>query len=57
MENIIPQATAISIQEAAFSGDHKRLKSQLQMMLTQSVSFFDTAAAGDTDWTESRKKL
>lgn len=29
MENIIPQATAISIQEAAFSGDHKRLKSQL----------------------------
>ena len=43
MENIIPQATAISIQEAAFSGDHKRLKSQLQMLLTQSVSFFDTA--------------
>lgn len=43
MENIIPQATAISIQEAAFSGDHKRLKSQLQLMLTQSVSFFDTA--------------
>lgn len=42
MENMIPQATAISIQEAAFSGDHKRLKSQLQMMLTQSVSFFDT---------------
>ena len=35
MENIIPQAT--------FSGDHKRLKSQLQMLLTQSVSFFDTA--------------
>ena len=28
MENIIPQATAISIQEATFSGDHKRLKSQ-----------------------------
>ena len=43
MENIIPQATVISIQEAAFSGDHKRLRSQLQMMLTQSVSFFDTA--------------
>lgn len=43
MENIIPQATAISIQEATFSGDHKRLKSQLQMLLTQSVSFFDTA--------------
>lgn len=39
MENIIPQATAISIQEATFSGDHKRLKSQLQMLLTQSVSF------------------
>lgn len=43
MENIIPQATAISIQETTFSGDHKRLKSQLQMLLTQSVSFFDTA--------------
>ena len=27
MENIIPQATAISIQVATFSGDHKRLKS------------------------------
>ncbi|MFR1764615.1 PD-(D/E)XK nuclease domain-containing protein, partial [Waltera sp.] len=43
MENIIPQATAISIQEVTFSGDYKRLKSQLQMLLTQSVSFFDTA--------------
>lgn len=39
MENIIPQATAISIQEVTFSGDYKRLKSQLQMLLTQSVSF------------------
>ena len=43
MENIIPQATAISIQEATFSGDHKRLKAKLQMLLTQSVIFFDTA--------------
>lgn len=32
MENMIPQATAISIQEAAFSGDHKRLKSQAHQL-------------------------
>lgn len=43
LENLIPQSTAISIQEAIFSGDHNRLKKQLQTLLLQSVSSFDTA--------------
>ena len=43
MENIIPQATAISIQEAIFSGNQEKLKTCIQTMLTQSVSCFDTA--------------
>ena len=40
---MIPQSTAIAIQEAIFSGDNHRLKTQIQMLLTQSVSSFDTA--------------
>lgn len=43
MENIIPQTTAISIQEAIFSGNQEKLKTCIQTMLTQSVSCFDTA--------------
>ena len=43
LENLIPQSTAISIQEAVFSGDNERLKKQIQTLLTQSVSSFDTA--------------
>lgn len=43
LENMIPQSTAISIQEALFSGDNARLKTQIQTLLTQSVSSFDTA--------------
>ena len=43
LENLIPQSTAISIQEAIFSGDNMRLKAQIQTLLTQSVSSFDTA--------------
>ena len=43
LENLIPQSTAISIQEAIFSGDNMRLKTQIQTLLTQSVSSFDTA--------------
>lgn len=43
LEKLIPQSTAISVQEAIFSGDTVRLKSQIQTLLTQSVSFFDTA--------------
>lgn len=43
MEYMIPQSTAISIQEAIFSGDNILLKKQIQTLLTRSVSFFDTA--------------
>lgn len=43
LNNIIPQPTAISIQEAIFSGDHMKLKKLIQTLLTQSVSSFDTA--------------
>lgn len=43
LENLIPPSTAISIQEAIFSGDYARLKTQIQTLLTQSVSSFDTA--------------
>lgn len=43
LENLIPRSTAISIQEAIFSGDNARLKAQIQTLLMQSVSSFDTA--------------
>ena len=43
LNNIIPQPTAISIQEAIFSGDNGKLKKMFQTLLTQSVSSFDTA--------------
>lgn len=43
LNNIIPQPTAISIQEAIFSGDNEKLKTAVQTLLTQSVSSFDTA--------------
>ncbi len=43
LDDIIPQPIAISIQEAIFSGDHVKLKEQIQNLLTQSVSSFDTA--------------
>ena len=43
LENLIPQSTAISVQEAIFSGDNARLKAQIQTLLMQSVSSFDTA--------------
>lgn len=43
LENLIPQSTAISIQEAIFSGYNARLKAQIQTLLMQSVSSFDTA--------------
>lgn len=42
LNNIIPQPTAISIQEAIFSGDNKKLQKLIQTLLTQSVSSFDT---------------
>ena len=43
LENMIPQPTAIAVQEAIFSSDNARLKAQIQTLLTQSVSCFDTA--------------
>lgn len=43
LNNIFPQSTAVSIQEAIFSGDNKKLKDSIQTLLTQSVSSFDTA--------------
>ena len=43
LNNIIPQPTAISIQEAIFSGDKQKLQKLIQTLLTQSVSFFDAA--------------
>ena len=43
LNNIIPQPTAISIQEAIFSGDKQKLQKLIQTLLTQSVSFFDGA--------------
>ncbi len=43
LHHLFPQPTAISIQEAIFSGDNKKLKKLIQTLLTQSVSSFDTA--------------
>lgn len=43
LNHIIPQPIGISIQEAIFSGDKKRLKELIQTLLTQSVSSFDAA--------------
>lgn len=43
LDHIIPQPTAVSIQEAIFSGDNIRLRTAIQTLLTQSVSSFDTA--------------
>ena len=41
--DIIPQSTAISIQEALYSGDTIRLQKQLEKLLLESASNFDTA--------------
>lgn len=43
LEKLIPQPTAIQVQEAIFTGDSKKLQKLIQTMLLQSVSFFDTA--------------
>lgn len=42
LHHMIPQSTAISIQEAIFSGDNDKIKAQIQKLLLQSVSSFDT---------------
>lgn len=43
MKHVVPQATAIAVQEALYSGNNDKLKASVQALLTQSVSFFDTA--------------
>ena len=43
LDHMIPQPTAVSVQEAIFSGDKKKLQRLIQTLLTQSVSSFDTA--------------
>ena len=41
--DIIPQATAISIQEALYSNDAQRLQKEMHKLLLQSASCYDTA--------------
>ena len=43
LDRMIPQPTAISVQEAIFSGNNDKLKRTLEKLLAQSVSSFDTA--------------
>ena len=43
LNDIIPQSTAISIQEAIYSGNSTALQNLLQKLLLESVSNFDTA--------------
>ena len=43
LDNIFPQATAISIEEAIYSGDGTALQKHLRTLLLQSASSFDTA--------------
>lgn len=42
LTDIIPQATAISIQEALYSNDAQKLQKEMHKLLLQSVSCFDT---------------
>ena len=42
LNNIVPQATAISIQEAIYSGDTAALQKNLGTLLMQSISSYDT---------------
>ena len=42
LNNLVPQATAISIQEAIYSGDTAALQKNLGTLLMQSVSSYDT---------------
>lgn len=43
LEPMITPSTAIAIQEAVFTGNQLRLKEEVEKLLKQSVSFFDTA--------------
>lgn len=43
LDKVISESTAISIQEAIYSGEGEKLKKLIQTLLTQTVSYFDTA--------------
>lgn len=43
LENLIPQATAIAVEEAIFSGNDEKLRDIISNFLIQSVSAFDAA--------------
>lgn len=43
LENLIPQATAIAVEEAIFSGNGEKLRDIISNFLIQSVSAFDVA--------------
>lgn len=43
LADMIPQATAISIQEALCSNDAQRLQKEIHKLLLQSASYYDTA--------------
>lgn len=43
LTNIIPQSTAISIQEALYANDTPQLQDQIRKLLLYSASYFDTA--------------
>lgn len=50
LDNIIPEYSAISIQEAIFSGNNEKLKMAIQTLLAQSVSSFDTVGENFLSW-------
>ena len=43
LNRIIPQSIAVSVQEAIYSGDSKRIQELIHNLLLQSASSFDTA--------------
>lgn len=43
LADVIPQASAISVQEAIFAGDSEALKGRIGSLLKASASFYDTA--------------
>ena len=42
MTTLIPQSTAISIQEALYTKDAQQLQTQMSKLLMQSASYYDT---------------
>ncbi len=48
LADLIPQATAISIQEALYSNDAQRLQREMHKLLLQSASCYDVTVHGLT---------